>query len=264
MRIVRSQYIHSVIGNAPQIIEVYGSDPPCAPRTFVGTGAPSQTTLAAGNGKYNAGTSGFVCNVSLVNGGAAYKPGDELTEDAATGEGFNLQLTVKSVDANGAIIDWQIITVGEYSTYPTNPVGFTGGNGNGASFNLNFPAPDLYADITTPASPVVYICTAFGTNTSATWAKISGGGSGGYAGEYNLGTTYTSGQFVSKSTGANQGWWIVALGQTVAAGTNNLATVTIPPPSGGPWLLMAPMVVPVNTCAAIGGGTIYASATQSF
>ena len=166
--------IHSIVGGAPYIISLDATAAPQTPRIFQGIGAPSSTTLPAGNGMYNGIASGFVLNASLTGAGANYKPGDTVTITGGTGTG--LQIAVDMVTATGAILDFHTVGVGNYTAYPSNPAGVTGGSGSGATFNLNTPAPDYYFDNTTPSSPVMYVCSTSGTNSTSVWQKVSGGG----------------------------------------------------------------------------------------
>ncbi len=166
--------IHSIVGGAPYIISVDATAAPQTPRVFQGTGAPSSSTLPAGNGMYNGISSGFILNASLVAAGTNYKPGDIVT--MAGGTGTALAITVDMVTATGGILDYHTSAVGQYTAFPANPASVTGGSGTGATFNLNQPAPDYYFDNTTPSSPVMYVCSTSGTNSTSVWQKVSGGG----------------------------------------------------------------------------------------
>jgi hypothetical protein len=165
--------VHGVNGNAPYIISIAATAGPMVPRTFNGTGAPSSTTLEAGNGMYNAATSGFIVNASLVNAGNGYAVGNALSISGGTGT--PLGIMVDMVNDNGAIIDFHVSQVGNYSIYPDLSAAETDGPGAGATFNLNAPAPDYYLDVTTPSEPVLYVCTTGGSNSSSVWAQISSG-----------------------------------------------------------------------------------------
>ncbi|HEV2694223.1 MAG TPA: hypothetical protein VG347_15120 [Verrucomicrobiae bacterium] len=170
MLIAKIQFAHAAIGNAPKIISVNGSEGVQMARYFYGTGAPSATTLKTGNGKYNAAASGYVVSVSLVTGGAGYVVGGILTLPGGTGT--TVQIQIDAVDAVGAILDFRVVRRGDYTVYPANPITASSGT---ATFNLNFPAPDYYADITTPTSPVFYVCTTSGSKSTSTWAPSGGG-----------------------------------------------------------------------------------------
>jgi hypothetical protein len=168
---------HSCVGGAPKIISVLASDSIDIPRVLRGAGAPSATTLGTGNAKYNGMTGGFVVSAGIVAAGTGYQAGDILT--AQGGTGTKLQITVDAVVA-GAITDWHVSTAGNYSAYPANPVMTTvaSGAGTGATLNLNLPPPDLYFDVSTPATPVLYACVTKGSKSTSTWAQVSGAGGG--------------------------------------------------------------------------------------
>jgi hypothetical protein len=72
---------------------------------------------------------------------------------------------------------------------------------------------DLYLDTMANA---LYRCTANGTNNTARWAQIAGGGAGGYKSEYNPFTQYLAGQTVRVSN------TFILNGVTVFAGTYGL------------------------------------------
>ena len=177
MLIARLQPIHAVIGGAPRIASLMASDGGApVPRIFTGVGAPSSGTLPSGNAKYNGLNSGFLTNVKLYAGGSGYVVGNVLTlATGSGGTGTPAQITVDAIDSSGAITDWHVSTIGTYSVYPPNILGVTGGAGTGAQFQLNYPLPDLYFDFTTLTSPVFYVCTNSGSNSTSTWAMVSGG-----------------------------------------------------------------------------------------
>ena len=176
MSIVRFKPTHAIVNNAPAIISVAADAPVLIQRTFLGTGAPSATTLGVGNGRYCGLTSGFMLAATLVAAGTGYVPGDTAVYVGGTFTQV-VVITVDAVTATGAILDWHVSTVGAYSVYPANPVSVSGGTGSGATFNLGIQPPDAYLDITTPTAPVLYVCQTAGTNSSSVWAKVSGGGS---------------------------------------------------------------------------------------
>jgi hypothetical protein len=123
---------------------------------------------------YNAATSGFVISASLNTPGNGYVVGDVLTLGGGTG--IALELTVSMVNASGAILDFHACRAGNYSVYPPTTAATSGGTGSGASFYLDCPSPDYYLDLTSLTSPVLYICTTSGNNSSSVWAKVGGGG----------------------------------------------------------------------------------------
>jgi hypothetical protein len=267
--ILKPVAIHSIVGNAPYIISVAASAAINPSRTFYGTGAPSSSTLADGNGMYNAAQSGFVLNASLVNAGTGYTVGGVLTlADSCTQD---LQITVDMVNDSGAIIDFHISQLAKCAAYPSNPVSVTSGS---ATFNLNFPAPDRYLDMTTATAPVEYVCTTAGSNSTSVWAKISGGG-GGLIALYDTSgdTAYSGGSIVWVPNAFSLG------GITVLPGTygllssqNTAATPTgnqipqIPVPTSGTvyWIPIAPGLVAASTCVSGTTQQVYVAATSPF
>jgi len=172
MNVVKEHPVHAVVNNAPRIISVLGETGLSFQRIFngVGTGDTNGHILAllAGNGKYNAATSGFVISASINNGGDGYLVGDVLTCTGGTAT-TQTKITVDAVDNNGVIIEVHVSTTGVYTAYPTGPVTITGGSGTGASFDLNFPPADYYQDNTTPAKPNLWVCTTAGNNSTSVW-----------------------------------------------------------------------------------------------
>jgi hypothetical protein len=173
---MKAQFLghHASIGATPKIVSVFATDAISTPRFFFGAGAPSNTTLGAGNGKYNGITNGYGVSISLVAPGIGYAVGDIV--EAGGGVGTPLQITIDAVDAAGAILDWHVSRIGTYNTYPNVLCPGVGGSGNNATMFLNIPPADMYYDVTTPTSPSLYVCTTFGTATSSVWSKVSGGG----------------------------------------------------------------------------------------
>ena len=262
--------IHAVIGNAPRIISVEATAGFSPTRTFNGTGVPSVTTLAAGNSKYNAAASGYVVNASLAAAGSGYVVGDILamTDTCAT----HMQITVDMVNSSGAIIDFHINQVANCSSYPALPVASTDttGSGTGATFNLNFPAPDRYLDITTPIAPIEYVCTTSGSNSTSVWAKISGGGGVFVAYDITGATAYNGGDEVYVAS------QVVCNGITVLPGTYRLlSSVSVPISPGGNqipqipipsvgvvyWIPIAAGLVTASTCASGTTETIFINST---
>ncbi len=174
MNTAKLHYIHAVIGRSPKIISVLESDGAQHPRYFYGTGAPSASTLATGNGKFNATDSGFVISASNTTGGASGGAGYTVG-DVLGGTGTTVEITVDAVTAAGEITDFHVSRVGTYTAYPANPYALTGGTGSGATFFLIYPQPDFYVDVTAPASPVLYICTLAGSKSTSTWTQVGGG-----------------------------------------------------------------------------------------
>jgi hypothetical protein len=180
MSIVKFQATHAVIANAPAVINVAADDPLLVQRLFNGSGAPTSSTLVAGNGRYCAATSGFVMAASLVAAGTGYVVGDILY--CVVGAGTASQVARITVDAvlAGVITDYHVSTVGIYSVYSANPVTTTNstGSGTGATFNLALQPADFYFDSTAKA---LYACTTAGSNSTSVWSQIGGGGAQMYA-----------------------------------------------------------------------------------
>ena len=210
MIIVGLQPVHAVVGNAPLIINVLADQGFGTSRFFYGTGAPGSGTLPAGNGKYNAALHGWVISAQLNAAGTGYAVGDTYSIGLCT-------ITIDAVGASGAIVDFHVSAYGNYSgtAYPANPVatGSISGSGTGATFNLNWPQPDFYIDMMTATAPVLYVCTAAGSNSGSTWAKISGGSTGGggtYV--YNNANAWSVGQSVQVQSTATVGGVTPTLG----------------------------------------------------
>jgi hypothetical protein len=245
--ILKPVAIHAVVGNAPHIISAAATAAPSAVRTFNGIGAPSSTTLPAGNGMYNAGTSGFVVNASLANAGSGYNVGDML--EVSGGTGTPMHITVDMVNPSGEIIDFHASQVGNYSAYPTLPAPTTdtSGSGSGAQFNLNCPQPDYYLDLTTPTGPVLWMCMTSGSNSSSVWAKISGSVSGNQVSLFAVSELFNSDYFeaVGLSISYVSGVLHVAFGEGTSIAKSRYqrvsvqsevfdgVTITYYPPSGG-------------------------------
>ena len=175
-RIAKLQLTNIVVGNAPALGWIVSDNPIVSARLFSASGPPSETTLLAGNGRYCASTSGFVCNATLGAAGTAYAVGDVLTGAGGTAS-VQPQFTVDAVDAAGKILDFHCTQVGVYSVYPINVITPAGGSGSGATFNLALQAADFYLDST---ANVLYVCTTSGTNQvgmtgGSAWVPISGG-----------------------------------------------------------------------------------------
>jgi hypothetical protein len=80
-------------------------------------------------------------NTDVLAGGSGYQVNDVLTIDGGTFIPFNAaaqnggpcELSVTSVDANGAVTGIEILGAGTYTTLPSQPNSPTGGSGTGAS-----------------------------------------------------------------------------------------------------------------------------------
>jgi hypothetical protein len=287
--IAKFQVTHGVINNAPANILVLATHPVLSQRVFSGTGAPSATTLNAGNGRFCAGASGFVLAASIGNPGTAYSVGDVLP---VTGGTFTTAcvITVDAVTSTGAILDWHVSTAGNYSVYPANPVSVTGGTGSGATFNLGLQPPDAYLDVTTPTAPVPYVCMTAGSNATSVWAKTGGSSSSSttFADFYTSASTYLAGSIVQVLTattigsGANAvtiqpGTYVLRQGLTTVGGTPGVtAGVTtnmipqypypVTPDTNGVtiyWMCISLGISVANVCAS-GSQQIYINASGSF
>jgi hypothetical protein len=260
MNVAKFQPVHAAVGNGPMIISVLADQGISNSRTFSNLGPPSASTLVAGNGKYNAGINGgWVVSVEAVAAGAGYAVGDTYHVGLCT-------ITIDAIGTSGAVVDFHVSTYGNYSAtaYPSTFVSigtstFSGsiGSGSGATFNLNWPAADLYVDLTSPTAPAWYVCTGAGTATSATWAKISGGSGGGWAGTWLYGTAYSVGQMVRVNSTATADGVTPTLGVfgCIAAIPAGAATSTnmipqFPEPTTGTvyWQLIAFGVQEIGVC----------------
>ena len=275
-RIAKLQLTNIVVGNAPALGWIVSDNPIVSARLFSASGPPSETTLLAGNGRYCASTSGFVCNATLGAAGTAYAVGDVLTGAGGTASA-QPQFTVDAVDAAGKILDFHCTRVGVYSVYPTSPITPTGGSGSGATFNLALQPADFYLDSTANA---LYVCTTSGTNATSVWQQISGGGSSFTF--YDPKKAYAPGAVVQILATSVVG------GVTLTPGTYGcmVATVPIPTPLAAPatvnmvpqfpypttpdskgvtvyWMLLALAPQPINVCAG-GNSQIYINASATF
>ena len=270
MNVAKLQPIHAVVANAPLIISVLADQGYGTNRFFYGTGAPSSSTLLAGNGKYNAALHGWIISAQLSAAGTGYVVGDSLTVGLAT-------IIVDAIGAGGVIVDFHVSAYGNYSStaYPSNAVSASGGTGSGATFNLNWPQPDFYIDMTTPTAPVLYVCTGAGSNSGSTWAQISGGGGGGYVGTWSDTTAYFAGQSARvQSTAVVGGVQLVPgvygciLNVPASVGspaTGNLVPQYPEPTSGSVyWQLIAFGVQTTTECSGGTGGHIYINASGPF
>ena len=176
--------LHTIVGNAPHIDSVAATAAPGSFRQFVGTGAPSSSTLGTGNNKYNGLSSGWLINASLYATGTGYVVGDVLTVSGGTGTAA--QITIDMVASAGAIVDFHISTAGNYSVYPAAIEGVTGGTGSSAQFLINVPPPDYYLDITTPTAPVLYVCQSSGSSSSSVWSQVSSGNATGACQQFKI------------------------------------------------------------------------------
>lgn len=179
MRTAKYQLTHGMVANAPSIMNVDADSPVLATRLFIANGPPSSTTLLAGNGKYCGSNSGFVCNATLTNAGTGYKVGDSFSDFTADdGDAVTQPIIIAdAVSATGAIQDFHFSQIGNFSTFPTNPITPSGGTGTLAQFSLAIQPADFYLDADANA---LYVCTEGGTNSTSVWQKISGSGGGNY------------------------------------------------------------------------------------
>jgi hypothetical protein len=274
MNTAKFQAIHCVVANAPANGVVCGTSHSSGIRTFKGVGAPTSSTLAFGNGRYNGVNSGFIYSVNLFAGGTGNNVGDVLTLGGGT---FTTaaKVTVDAVEG-GVITDWHISTVGVYSVYPVGAwsVTATTGSGSGAEFNFNAPPPDYYIDVTTPTAPVLYICNTGGTNATSVWNKVTGSG-GGLIAIYDAsgGTAYAGGsivivasQFTLSGIVVQPGTYGLLSSLSVPASPTGNQIPQIPVPATGTiyWIPLAAGLVVASTCATGTTETIYVNATGQF
>ena len=74
---------------------------------------------------------------TVVSGGTGYAIGNTLTVVGGTSTGPAATLIVTGV-SSGVITSATPLNSGQYTALPTNPVTVTGGNGSGATFNLDY------------------------------------------------------------------------------------------------------------------------------
>ena len=125
--------------------------------------------------------------------------------------------------------------------------------------------------MTTPTAPVLYVCTGAGSNSGSTWAQISGGGGGTYAGTYNNALAYSAGQIVRVNSTAVVGGVTLTPGvygciaSVTASGGGNLVPQYPEPTSGTVyWQLIAFGVQTTTECSGGTGGHIYINASGPF
>lgn len=126
---------------------------------------------------------------TVVSGGVGYTPGDVLTLVNCGGS----QTTVQTVDTNGAVTQANITLSGGVPSQPSNPVGVTGGSGNGATFTVayttgvgawnadDFASKVVIADPLVAAVAVQGFIWLLGQQSYEVWFNGSGGGSGALA-----------------------------------------------------------------------------------
>jgi hypothetical protein len=127
-----------------------------------------------------------------------------------------------------------------------------------------------YVDTSTPASPVLWRCTGAGTNSTATWAKVTGG-SAISAGAYSWTTAYSIGSIVWIDTTATYGGVSVLAGiyiciaATVGSPTGNQVPQFPLPRSGTVyWRLLGFAPQNMGICNASGSQSVYVQASGSF
>lgn len=82
---------------------------------------------------------GGLRNVRLVSAGSGYQVGDVLTLNSGVGTPMTIKVMgVFPLFNLGAIIDFKVTDVGNYTTFPTSPASVTGGSGVGATFSFEF------------------------------------------------------------------------------------------------------------------------------
>ena len=254
--LAKFQPIHGVINNAPAIMVAMATDGLCAIRCFYNIGAPSSSTLVAGNAKYNGFYNGFVIAATLTAAGTGYAVADVLTTGTTGGTATTATIiTVDAVTSAGAIVDFHISTAGVYSVYPTNPVSVTGGAGTGATFTLNQPPADFYFDMTTPSAPVQYMCITAGSKSTSTWAKVSGAPTNPVIEVYNNTHAYPVGSiaFVDSATTVGgitilPGVYATINGVPVNGTANQIPQFPLPVSGLVYWRLIALGINTLSTC----------------
>ena len=239
-KIAKFQFLQSVNANTPDQLAVMASMAFDIGRVFRAKQAPDSTTgklTLIPDGRYNGMNSGHISSVNLSSGGAGYSVGDSFVLDTTGTSVDKIRLTVDST-RNGAITDFQLSHIGEYSTYPTNLL-VTAPTG-GATFSLSTPPPDVYFDITDATAPVMYVCVKGGMRAAATWKQVSGSGSGGnwnYRGIYNPATTspYVTFDVVQYNSGTSAGMYMSLLDGNLNAPDSGLGWIQIATGSGV-WL----------------------------
>lgn len=270
---VRARFtcFHSIVAGAPHISSDVTTDAHLAARMFSGTGAPSVSTLPAGNGKYCGLSGGWVVAATIYAEGTGYAVNDVLT--LATGTGTALQLTVDKVGTTGNIIDFHVSTAGNYTVYPdATAATTTTGAGTGAVFLPAIQPADQYIDKTDPTNPVLYVCKTPGTNSTSAWSKISGGtgGTGGFVDDYDNTQSYQGGSIVRVLSAMSIGgvtltpgvYGLVSSLSVPALGTGNQVPQYPEPTSGTVyWKLLSLPVQVTNVCSGSGSVTVYVNAS---
>ena len=106
--------------------------------TAIGLGYTSSPTIT-----FSSGTAAATCHIqvglaSITAAGTGYVPGDILTLVGGT-FGTAGQIKVASINTStGAITGINLVSTGDYTAAPANPVSVTGGYGTAATFTLNF------------------------------------------------------------------------------------------------------------------------------
>jgi hypothetical protein len=262
MSFARFQATHGLINNAPATVVTVSDEPMLVPRLFTGSGAPSATTLNAGNGRYCAANSGWVLGATLVNAGSGYAPGNMLT---LTGGTFSTacQITVDSVSATGGLISFHVTQAGQYSAYPTTAAACTGGSGSAATFQLAQQPPDLYFDI---AGQNLYLCTVAGSNATSIWQAL--GAQPRYE-IYNNAHAYPAGSIV-QVTGTSTvggvtifpGTYLCISAVPALASGNQVPQYPVPTTGTVSWFCLA--FGPVSAGSCVTGGNIYVNASGGF
>src|SRR4029077_8705659 len=102
---------------------------------------------------------------NIANAGSGHAPNDIITLGGGTFT-VPVRVLVTAVDGNGGIIGRVIMTMGQYSTNPTNPVAqaSTTGAGTGATFTLTFAG--MYSQMVGSIGAYDY-CVTEGANATA-------------------------------------------------------------------------------------------------
>ena len=111
--------------------------------TAIGTGYTSSPAAGFSGGGGGAGAAA-TCHIqvgafsAIVSAGTGYIPGDVLTFVGGTFTTAGQIKVATVVAATGAIVGANLVSTGNYTVAPANPVAVTGGYGTGATFTLNF------------------------------------------------------------------------------------------------------------------------------
>ncbi len=98
----------------------------------------------------------YLTTAAINTAGTGYTVNDVLTFVSGT---FTTaaQVRVSTVGGGGEVTAVAIVTIGDYTALPTNPVSVTGGTGSGATFNLTFSYLTLIGIVAPTAAPTAAV-----------------------------------------------------------------------------------------------------------